>query len=63
MSLVREASMYRRNSAILAVVFVSLFAAAARASDIGHEIAAQVDVATYQYFLDELLGAYGAVCE
>jgi hypothetical protein len=47
--------MRRHDSAILAAVLAGILVSAAESSDIGHEIAAQVDVASYQYFLDELL--------
>lgn len=47
--------MRRHDLAALTAALVGIFASAAQSSDIGHEIAAQIDVVSYQYFLDELL--------
>jgi hypothetical protein len=55
--------MHRHDLTVLAAVFAGTCASAAQSSDIGHELAGQVDVATYQYSLDELLGAHRMICE
>ncbi len=55
--------MHRHDLTVLAAVLGGMFASTAESSEIGHEIAGQVDVVTYEYYLDELLGAYRTVCE
>ena len=47
--------MHRHDLTVLAAVLGGMFASAAESSEIGHEIAAQIDVGSYQYYLDELL--------